>query len=592
MGATAISVGSSISFDEQQLIIRLPRKLFTPWRWEVVTGLIQRLQQFMARGKAEDSGLEGTGLHVRQLTRRPWRHLPLDVLSLVLYLLLIPTDHFLVRLDREVDLSFVDEECADCYKWKPGKPGRPPWPAQLMFRLLLLMFLFAVPYETQLILELQANLLWRWFIGLGVLEKVPDHSTLYTFRKRLGTERFVRILARVLSLCQERGLIGNEDLYFDFTAVHASAVAFTPYQRALLLALALNRYLDLLEAGQAFTQPLLETLRGLVIEVALEAVDSKSLKKVSPERLKKSLACLEEKVAGMSQGPRWQEPVEKAVEEATATEAPPTDRKGLLKLAKRLLAVLPQARGDLHARWGKVNNWEFCFGYLAGYVIDGLFGIITAVVLTTANAWQAAFFSSALHQHQTHVPGKAKSMTIDSACDYPEVHQVLDEAEIKGYIASRNHRSPKGCFGPERFTWKEGHLFCPHEQPMMVVQTRNDDQVTYQGQQCATCGLREQCVGQEAQKPRTITLHPVHHRRWQENRIANRSEEYKQAQKRRLAWENVFGHGNTYHHGDKAPYRSQPMNDIAQVMTVITLNLEKLIRYGHRKRPLQVGTSA
>ncbi len=592
MGATAISVGSSISFDEQQIIIHLPRKLFTPRRWEVVTGLIQRLQQFVAGAKTEDGGLEGTALLMRQIIRRPWRHLPLDVLSQVLYLLLIPTDHFLVRLDREVDLSFVDEECADCYEWKPGKPGRPPWPAQLMFRLLLLMFLLAVPYETQLIRELQANLLWRWFIGLGVLGKAPDHSTLHDFRNRLGPERFVRILVRILSLCQERGLIGNEDLYFDFTAVHASAVAFTPYQRALLLALALNRYLDLLKAGQAFDQPLLETLRGLVLEVALEAVDSKSLEKVSPERLEKSLARLAEKVAGMPQGPRWQELVEKAMEEASTTEAPPTDRKGLLKLARRLLAVLPQARGDLDARLGKVSNWEFCFGYLAGYVIDGLFGIITAVVLATANAWQAAFLSSALHQHQAHVPGKAKSMTIDSAFDFPEVYQVLDEAEIKGYIASRDHRGPKGCFGPECFTWKEGRLFCPNEQPMMAVQTHNDDKVTYQGQECATCGLREQCVGQEAQKPRTITVHPVHHRRWQENRVANRSEEHKQAQKRRLAWENVFGHGNTYHHGDKAPYRSQPMNDIAQVMTVIAINLEKVVRYGNRKRPLQAGTSA
>jgi transposase len=591
MGATAISAGSSISFDEQQLIIRLDRKLFTPWRWEVVTSLIRRLQQFMAGVKADD-GLKETDLPMGRIIRRPWRHRPLDVLSLVLYLLLLPTNHFLVRLDREVDLSFVDEECAGCYKWKPGKPGRPPWPAQSMFRLLLLMFLFAVPYETQLVLELQANLLWRWFIGLGVLEKAPDHSTLHTFRKRLGSERFVHILARILSLCQERGLIGNQDLYFDFTAVHASAVAFTPYQRALLLALALNRYLDLLEAGQTFDQPLLETLRGLVIEVALEAVDSKSLEKVSPEQLEKSLARLEEKVVSMTQGPRWQEPMEKAVEKVATTEAPPTDRKGLLKLAKRLSTALPQARGDLDARRGKVNNWEFCFGYLAGYVIDGLLGIITAVVLTTANAWQAAFLSLALHQHQTHVSGKANSMTIDSAFDFPEVYQVLDEAEITGYIASRDHRGPKGCFGPECFTWKEGHLFCPHEQPMMAVQTHDDDKVTYQGQQCATCGLREQCVGQEARKPRTITVHPAHHHRWQENRIANRSEEYKQAQKQRLAWENVFGHGNTYHHGDKAPYRSQPMNDIAQVMTVIALNLEKMVRYGHRKPPLQAGTSA
>jgi transposase len=92
-----------------------------------------------------------------------------------------------------------------------------------------------------LVAELQINIAWRWFIGLGLLEKTPDHSTLCDFRQRLGPEVFVQVLARLLSICLERGLIRNVDLYFDFTAVHASGVLFKPYQRALLLALAVNR---------------------------------------------------------------------------------------------------------------------------------------------------------------------------------------------------------------------------------------------------------------------------------------------------------------------------------------------------------------
>lgn len=267
MGATVISNGASIGFDDQQVIIRLDRKLFSAWRWDLITGLIQRLQQLMAGVQEEGDGLEGASRLLGRLLRRPWRHSALDALSQLLYLLLIPLDHFLFRLDREIDLSFVDEECADCYKWQPGKPGRPPWPAQLMFRLLLLMFLLSVPFETQLVRDLQVNLLWRWFIGLGVLEKVPDHSSLYDFRKRLGPERFVRILARILVICQEWGLVGNLHLYFDCTAVLASATAFTPYQRAVLLAMAINRYLELLEAQQAPDPSLLTSLRQLVIEV-------------------------------------------------------------------------------------------------------------------------------------------------------------------------------------------------------------------------------------------------------------------------------------------------------------------------------------
>jgi len=415
-----------------------------------------------------------------------------------------------------VDFSFVDELCAPDYKWQLGGRGRPPWPAQLMFRLLLLMFLYGVSYETVLVAELQINIAWCWFVGLGLLEKAPDHSTLHTFRKRLGLQVFLQILARILLLCLERGLIRNVDLYFDFTAVHASAVPFTPYQRALLLALALNRYLDLLEAGQTFEQPLPETLRSLVLEVALEAVDSKSLEKVSPERLGESLARLEEKVARMPQGPQWQEPMEEAVQEAATMEAPPTDRKGLLKLAQRLLAVLPQACGDLDARLGKVNNWEFCFGYLAGYVIDGLLGIITAVVLTTANAWQVALFPSALHQHQGHIAGQAGSMAIGSAFDYPEVHREIERAGLKGYIASRDHRDPQGRFGPDRFTWtEEGHLLCPREGPdreMKPVRTHGDGRVTYQGRGCADCPLRSRCAGEDKSGPRSLTIPPEDHR--------------------------------------------------------------------------------
>ena len=86
-----------------------------------------------------------------------------------------------------------------------------------------------------------------------------------------------------------------------------------------------------------------------------------------------------------------------------------------MRVDRRLLTALLRARGDLDARVGKANNWQvFCY-YLAGYVVNGLFGIITAIIFAIGNAWQAAFLSPALAQHQAHIAGQAQDMTIDSA---------------------------------------------------------------------------------------------------------------------------------------------------------------------------------
>ncbi len=57
----------------------------------------------------------------------------------------------------------------------------------------------------------QRTRLYRWFVGLGMGEKVWHHSTFSANRDRLLNERIARLFFdKVLHLAEWQGLISNE----------------------------------------------------------------------------------------------------------------------------------------------------------------------------------------------------------------------------------------------------------------------------------------------------------------------------------------------------------------------------------------------
>jgi IS5 family transposase len=91
-------------------------------------------------------------------------------------------EHFLVALERLFDWEAMSEQMIRLYKGR-GKVGRPPYPPVLVFKLLFLSYLYNV--SERAIVELaDLHLLMKWFLGLAIDERPPDHSTLTVFKKR------------------------------------------------------------------------------------------------------------------------------------------------------------------------------------------------------------------------------------------------------------------------------------------------------------------------------------------------------------------------------------------------------------------------
>ena len=66
------------------------------------------------------------------------------------------------------------------FAWLYSSTGRPSIAPEMLLRAMLLQAFYSVRSERQLVERLEFDLLFRWFVGLGVDEPAWDHST---FRK-------------------------------------------------------------------------------------------------------------------------------------------------------------------------------------------------------------------------------------------------------------------------------------------------------------------------------------------------------------------------------------------------------------------------
>src|SRR6478736_1014100 len=111
---------------------------------------------------------------------------------------LIPDEHILVRVDGVLDLSWLRNELSDLYCLDNGRPGIDP---EVALRLMLSGFLLGIVHDRRLMREAAVNIAIRWFVGYGLHEPLPDHSSLTRIRQRWGAERFRRIFERSVQAC-------------------------------------------------------------------------------------------------------------------------------------------------------------------------------------------------------------------------------------------------------------------------------------------------------------------------------------------------------------------------------------------------------
>jgi len=134
---------------------------------------------------------------------------------------MVPADHLVREIAGVLDLSWVHGELAPYY----SPLGRPSVDPVLMIRMLIIGYVFAIRSERALCRELQVNLAYRWFCGLSIEDKIPDHSAFSRARnERFRDSGILRLVfERVVESCITAGFVDGRGFAVDASLIVADA---------------------------------------------------------------------------------------------------------------------------------------------------------------------------------------------------------------------------------------------------------------------------------------------------------------------------------------------------------------------------------
>jgi transposase len=469
---------------------------------------------------------------------------------------LVPKDNLYRQLDRTLDLSFVREWVKECY----ADIGRPSIDPAVFFRLQLVMYLEGLRSERQLMRLAADRLSVRWFLGYGLDEALPDHSTLTRIRERYGLEIFHRFFDAIVQQCIAAGLVWGKELYFDATKVDA------------------NASLDSMKTRFAVDEHLRELFKDDTSEVPDPAGSDD--RRVDPG---------ESPVQLHTDAPEDLEKQNAARHDWIAEEGRP--ERDVKRGTYRRVSDFTMSTTDPDAALmrSKVGG-PLRLGYQDSYVTDGgRAPVIMSVLVTPGEVMENQVMLDLLW----HTCFRWKLWPDQVAADttYGTIENIIpiEDAGICMYTPLPDWDKRTEYFGASRFTYDpESDTYnCPNGQTLRRETARyTEGKIVYHAdpEVCDACRLKAQCT--PSKEGRRV------HRNIDEDyldrvRAYHETEAYEKAMRKRKLWtEPLFAEAKLWHGLRRFRLRRLWRVNIEALMVATAQNLKRLLTWrGPRYRP-------
>src|ERR1700741_3755852 len=167
--------------------------------------------------------------------------------------------------ERKFD-EFAERECAKLYA---GNMGRPSLAPGIYFRLLLVGYFEGLASERGIAWRAADSLGLRRFLGIGIEEQTPDHSTISRTRRLIDVETHHKVFFWILEVLREQGLVKGKTVGIDATTLEANAAMRSIVRR---------------DTGESYE----DFLKGLAQESGIETATREDLARVDRTRKNKA----------------------------------------------------------------------------------------------------------------------------------------------------------------------------------------------------------------------------------------------------------------------------------------------------------------
>jgi transposase len=485
----------------------------------------------------------------------------------------VPTDHLLRRLTVVLDLSFVVPAVRHLY----GRSGNVSLDPRVILKMMLLLFLYNVASERELLEQIRVRLDFLWFLGFDLETEIPDHSVLSKARARWGEEVFKQLFIRMVQQCVEAGLVNGSLLHADSTIVKASASKDSVVVSSPELVSALR---------QAYQEQ--QAKLEVLPELKTRAVWEDKGKQDPPSG---QMTGTEPAPSGAVATVVEVSPVAAVLGVPDPTIVPPirVPATAPVQSAKPASQKLPVnsthiSTTDPEAQLARNKSGVTELNYKEHRMVDDAHGVITAVSSSHSNMpdgeqlpalYEQHLLTTGLQQAGVRIAGDHHYGTAANYiyCEQQQVQAHL--GEVSANVEERG-KLPLARFVYER---QSDRLRCPQGHYLVYHQNRPQEHIKVylieDAALCASCSLREQCT--QSKRGRSIRRH-VQAEVVEAARAQSNSAQARHSRKRRQhVMEGSFADAVNNHGAKKARWRGLARQRIQSWLIATVQNLRVLL---------------